>query len=299
MFRNYEDLYLGLDKNGLTRNYQDGQLRFVRNSDILKRKTPQGIPLRAKEYRINIIMEGHNSYNMNLIDYPLEVGDVLITPPNTIGVFDDFPEHFRSDIIILPLYISDLASKSEKKLPTKVTHLHLGDDEFERLKHLLDLLEEYIRIDIKRPNPNNRCSDHVNYLLLTIFYDLVELSSDNELPSTQNGRDSVTFNKFLSLVNEYGMRERNLGFYADKLNLSTGLMTTLILEQSGKPAMEWIIQTTIMEAKMLLCHTDLLIFEISSQLHFSEPSAFIRFFRKHTGMSPGAYRKAMTEASEK
>ena len=299
MLSNYEDSFLGLDKNGLTRNYQNGQLRLVRNSDFVKRNTPQGIPLRAKEYRINIIKEGHITYNMNLIDYPLEAGDVLITPPNTIGVFDRVPEHFSTDIIILPLYISDLASKSEKKLPTGVTHLHLDDEEFERLKHLLDLLEGYIRIDLKHPHSDNRCSDHVNYLLLTIFYDLIELCSDNELPSTQKGRDSLTFNKFLSLVNEYGMRERNLGFYADKLNLSTSLMTTLIMEQSGRPPMDWIVQTTIMEARMLLCHTDLLIFEISSQLHFSEPSAFIRFFRKHTGMSPGAYRKAMTEASEK
>lgn len=299
MLRDYEDSYLGIDANGLTRNYQDGQLRYIRASEILKMLTPQGIPLRAKEYRINFIMEGDVSYNMNLIDYPLKAGDVLITPPNTLGVFSTFSESFRTDIIILPLYISDIASKSRKKLPTGITCLHLESKDFNRLKQLLDLLEEYVKIDIKRPHPSKRCSDYVNHLLLTIFYDLIELCTEKETPSIGKAQNTETFSQFLTLVNEYGMKERNMRFYADKMNLSISHLSTLILEQSGQSATDWIVQATIMEAKMLLCYSDLMIFEIAAELRFSEPSAFVRYFRTHMGISPGAYRKEMTEASEK
>lgn len=299
MLRDYEDSYLGLDANGRTRNYQDGQLRYIRVSEILKILTPQGIPLRAKEYRINFILEGSVTYNMNLIDYPLKVGDVLITPPNTLGVFSTFPKSFHTDIIILPLYISDIASKSEKRLPTGITCLHLEGKDFERIKLLLDLLEVYVKKDIEHPHPQKRCSDYVNHMLLTIVYDLIELCTEKETPSLWKAQNTETLNQFLTLVNEYGMRERNMRFYADKMNLSISHLSTLILEQSGQPATDWIVQTTITEAKMLLRYSNLMIFEIAAQLRFSEPSAFVRYFRTHTGISPGAYRKKTTEVSEK
>jgi len=159
------------------------------------------------------------------------------------------------------------------------------------VKILLDLLEHYVKLDLRHPRADKRCGACVNHLLLTLTYDLLSLSGDEAHRKAHDMKSSERFNQFLRFVNKYGMQERNLRFYADKMNLSTTLLSSLILEQSGKPASYWIVQTTVMEAKMLLCHTNLRIFEIAARLGFSEASAFIRFFRTHTGMSPGAYRE--------
>jgi AraC family transcriptional regulator, transcriptional activator of pobA len=46
-----------------------------------------------------------------------------------------------------------------------------------------------------------------------------------------------------------------------------------------------------MEAQILLKQTDMGIDQIASYLSFDDTSYFIRFFKKHIHVTPGAYRK--------
>jgi AraC-like DNA-binding protein len=47
----------------------------------------------------------------------------------------------------------------------------------------------------------------------------------------------------------------------------------------------------IMESKNLLTYTSLTVSEIAFKLHFSEPTHFIRFFKKETGLTPADFRQ--------
>jgi len=55
--------------------------------------------------------------------------------------------------------------------------------------------------------------------------------------------------------------------------------------------MQWINQAVILEAKVLLKHSDLLVFQISDELGFPNPSFFSKFFKRMTGMTPAEYQK--------
>ena len=55
--------------------------------------------------------------------------------------------------------------------------------------------------------------------------------------------------------------------------------------------MEWINQSVILEAKVLLKHSNLLVYQISDELHFPNPSFFCKFFKRMTGMTPQEYQK--------
>ena len=55
--------------------------------------------------------------------------------------------------------------------------------------------------------------------------------------------------------------------------------------------MDWLNRTTTTEAKVLLKHSDLMIYEIGERLNFPESTAFIRYFKKHVGMTPLQYRE--------
>lgn len=59
--------------------------------------------------------------------------------------------------------------------------------------------------------------------------------------------------------------------------------------------MDWINRTTVIEAKVLLRNTEMLIYEISDKLNIPEPTAFNRYLKKHTGETPASYRKAGAE----
>ncbi|MNL40944.1 DNA-binding transcriptional regulator AraC [compost metagenome] len=53
-------------------------------------------------------------------------------------------------------------------------------------------------------------------------------------------------------------------------------------------------QRVMLEAKRLLVHTHESIKEIGFALGFEEPTNFVKYFRKHSGLTPVAFRDKFT-----
>lgn len=80
-------------------------------------------------------------------------------------------------------------------------------------------------------------------------------------------------------------------FYAERLALTPNHLSAVVRLQSGLSVMDWLHRTTVTEAKRLLKHSDLMIYEIADQLQFPEPTAFNRYFKHQTGITPLEYRE--------
>lgn len=104
-------------------------------------------------------------------------------------------------------------------------------------------------------------------------------------------RQEELFRRFIALVNQHSKHERSVNFYADKLCLTPHYLSSVIRETSGQTVMQWINQAVILEAKVLLKHSNLLVFQISDELNFPNPSFFSKFFKRMTGMTPAEYQK--------
>ena len=96
--------------------------------------------------------------------------------------------------------------------------------------------------------------------------------------------------QFKALLSEYFKEERQVSFYADKMHLTPKYFSTVIKEVSGKTAGEWIREMLLLEAKVRLQNKEQSIAQIAYDLHFSDPSHFGKFFKKHIGISPLEYR---------
>ena len=55
--------------------------------------------------------------------------------------------------------------------------------------------------------------------------------------------------------------------------------------------MDWINRSVILEAKVLLKHSNKMIYEIADELDFPSTSFFCKFFKKNTGLTPMEYQK--------
>ncbi len=110
-----------------------------------------------------------------------------------------------------------------------------------------------------------------------------------EKASTTRGQQ--IFNRFMELLTDYHTRERSLGFYAEKLCLTPKYMSAMVKGYTGKGALDWINEYVVLEAKILLGNTDLNVQQIAYRLNFPTQSAFGKYFRQQTGMSPRNYRQ--------
>jgi AraC family transcriptional activator of pobA len=79
--------------------------------------------------------------------------------------------------------------------------------------------------------------------------------------------------------------------YAELLNLSVYQLNAITRETIGKAASALINEQIILEAKRYLFATPNQVKDIADHLGYEDISYFIRFFKKHTGYSPDAFRK--------
>lgn len=78
---------------------------------------------------------------------------------------------------------------------------------------------------------------------------------------------------------------------AKSLNIHPNYLNSVIKNKTGRTVNDWISERTLSVAKTLLCNTFNSSKEIAYKLGFSEPTHFSRFFKKHTKLSPGEFRK--------
>ena len=246
-----------------------------------------GQPYRAKESRIIRITQGVGKISINLVEHDVEKQMVIVIPPNSlIEVIDISPDYDFQVIVpendFLPAVqsnsITDLYGRQE-------IVLSLSAEEWEHTGEFFSLLWESMHRSPFR-------TEVVQHLVTAVLYDIRYMLDQKQTASrTHFSRQEETFNRFITLVNEHGKHERNISFYADKLCLTPHYLSTVIRETSGQTVMQWINQAVVLEAKVLLKHSDMLVFQISDELNFPNPSFFSKFFKRMTGMTPAEYQK--------
>lgn len=103
--------------------------------------------------------------------------------------------------------------------------------------------------------------------------------------------------KFENLLKEYmhnhALHEGlpTVSYFADKCCLSTGYFGELVKAETGRTARDIISDHVVVMAKEMLNDEETTITQVSYKLGFEYPQHFVRFFKKHTGRTPGEYRK--------
>jgi len=98
------------------------------------------------------------------------------------------------------------------------------------------------------------------------------------------------FEEFLELLDKHITTHKQVSQYTDLMNLSPYQLNEITKSSIGKTASEMINEHIILEAKRYLLATPSQVKDIADQLGYEDTSYFIRFFKKHIGHSPEAFR---------
>lgn len=157
-------------------------------------------------------------------------------------------------------------------------------------KESMDALEEYHRMAVRiislQDNPHRW--ESLQNLTKAFYYGGGYYFFQGE---KRPFKDDSTLTRFLSLAEQHASSQREIGFYADNLCLTSKYLSRLVKEKTGRTAKEIILNYVSLQARSMLIGTDLTIQQISNNLNFPSQSVFGKFFKKTTGMSPREYRK--------
>jgi AraC family transcriptional regulator, transcriptional activator of pobA len=104
-------------------------------------------------------------------------------------------------------------------------------------------------------------------------------------------------NRFLALLEKEEGKFYRAHHYVSALSVDSRAFVNAVLSETGKSPSVWIRDRTLLEARRLLTYTDLTISEIAYRLNFRNVSYFVRFYRRLTGISPGAARAKSAKGS--
>ena len=230
------------------------------------------------EPRLVLGMDGQADICLNLQDYHLEKGCLLLLPSDTILEIKNVSDDAR---------VVALVFREGINLTDEIV-LNASPAECDRLLRMI-----YLTWDILQLKPYRRKT--IQNLLQSIISDIQYIKdiADESEKHDQSSRTQDVFMQFKRLVHKYCFSERSIPFYASQLHVTPHHLSAIIRKASGHSVMYWINRATIQEAKLLLKTNDALGYEIADQLHFSSASAFSKFFKRETGMTPKMYQEDM------
>ena len=223
---------------------------------------------------------------INSKEYKLSKSCVIVLPSNhIIGNIDSLLMRESNAIAVSEDYILNMPSPIDTSIfgySRYMSVIKIADEKFADL-------QSYYRFIYKESKEESKYRLEI---IQSIFYALIlEILAEYEKvfevgDSTSDIKANNLSDRFFRLLATNYKTNRSVKFYADKLNLTPKYLSTAIKRVTGRPILDWIHEAILIDAKMLLRTTDMTVQEISEQLNFSSPSAFVQFFKKHTGKTP-------------
>ena len=255
----------------ITMNAHDFGLKHLRTDQ----------PYRVDEGRVMLVTQGWVRVVLNLEEYRLERQSLLVIVPDSIFEILEWSDDF------------DIQAFSFKDLPifTSLSHqtiLSLKNDEWMLVCGYVRLIWQEVHVQPVLP-------ETVTHLQMALLLKLKRIADREENLRQQTAtRQDKILQQFLSVVSQYGLRERKIEFYADKLCITPNHLGAVVKKASGLTVMQWLNRHAIQKAKVLLRYSDLPVWEVAERMNFANPSFFSKFFKNETGTTPGEYRSIAT-----
>jgi AraC family transcriptional regulator, transcriptional activator of pobA len=134
---------------------------------------------------------------------------------------------------------------------------------------------------------------------IVAYYLLILLHKINDFAHTSisaikqgRGAGNALGRRFESLLKQHYLDQNKVSWYANMLQVTTRQLTEALQQETGKTPKQLMQELILLDAKMLLLHSDLRVSEIAWRFQFHDVPHFTRFFTKVTGLTPQQFRKA-------
>ena len=164
--------------------------------------------------------------------------------------------------------------------------LHLTDEQTENVVRLLMLLKS---ISESMTQSREMILKGLLHILATVLQDYRRENGKEDSPLSPR---QELFIRFHQAIVEHFRESREVRFYADLSCLTPKHFSTIIKQQTGINASDWISNYVMIQAKALLRHQQqLTVQQIALRLGFPDQAAFSRYFKANEGVSPTEFRE--------
>lgn len=244
------------------------------------------VPYRNYFYGLGLATAGCRRIQVGFDTYEFKAGTMLTIGPSVLRQWLDLSLPFESDTIFFSseLFQAPISSHflSEMSIfKTGIPHvLPLTTADAQAVSQLFQILRQY------KNQPQIVAAQTLTLIeMIAHFYD-----NHSHQTTTKLSRQETLLHDFDTLLQKHYLENKDVAFYAQKLNLTANHLSESIKMVTGKSAKKRIEEVLMFEAKSLLRQTNMSIKEITYWLGFEDDSYFVKFFKQAEGVTPNAYR---------
>ena len=253
-------------------------------------------PMRLNALILFLVFSGSCELEIDYTNYTLDRGTFVTIMPTHVVRFHAIAPDLQGRLVMVSR--SFLEQTAPARRSPNVHYMYVRKNPCARLETpemtlLGDCMQEIRRKIRRRTHLLQR--DMLQNALVGFFIEIANImmrKGGMVVPPVLSRKEEL-LDRFLQLLAEYGRKEHGVAFYAEKLFITPQYLTAVLKEQTGRPANKWIDEALAIEAKILLKMPQVTVQEVAAVLNFSDQSAFGKFFKKQTGLSPKAYRKTV------
>lgn len=282
---------------------QQGVFRLRRMPEVFQEEGFRSVHLHTHSfYTIIWFLRGQGYHYVDFDRYEVADDTLFFISPGQMHTFDaqhaqqgyvlEFSEEFLQD------------EHSGESLFLKYDVFNAYDTKpFRIIDHTTSSFLHRMVKEIERESQSSHLFAHHNCLamLVCLFLIHVQRSQQDNIghPHTGNAITSPqhrTFVKFRQLLERDYRRVHTVSEYARMLGVSQKTLSQYTMEASRQSPLHLINARLTLEAKRLLRFSNMNIKEIGYDLGFEDPSYFNKFFKRQTGLLPGAFRAGEQQA---
>lgn len=251
------------------------------------------LPYRSGYYKIGICLRGHAQLKVNLDVFDVGPTSLVLTTPHSIKQWLRIsPDYHAVDVFFTRDFLVTADFDPDQLpcfAPGAPPALPLPAATAQGLVTAMQTLQARCQ---QSTGPYQ--APIAQRLVQALLYELAAAYEPSPRPSLPvPARAGWLLVRFKELVTQHYLTERSLVFYAARLCITPKHLTETVKQLTGRTAGEWLAETLALEAKVLLHDPARSIAQVADQLLFRDQSAFGRFFRNCTGLSPSAYRSSL------
>ena len=250
-------------------------------------------PHRLGFYEIALVTGGRGALELDGVPVEVAPGRVCITAPGEVrswrlagarleGLLAFFEADLFAEAFADPAFVARLPIASA---PPAQRSIALDGARFTALAGIVGAMAD----ELRAPDADTQHVLRAQACQLLIAVQRLSGAQANALPEN---RAAALARRFLQLVDERFVHGEPVARYAERLGVTTRHLNQCVRLCTGTTASEAMRQRVFLEARRRLLAEEQPVAAIAEALGFSDTPYFIRFFRRHAGVTPGAFRAA-------
>jgi len=249
------------------------------------------LPHRHNFYELLFFTAGSGQHEIDFVNHAVKAPAVHFVSAQGVHVVKRKPGSQGFSLMFSPAFLPEslLLRNLPFYKPGSTPVLNLQKTQYTHLLPLLTLIAEAY----------NGSSSLKREVLQALFQALLLKLQEfylQQQPQVQPQAGKVEFvHNLEQLLEQHYLEHWRVNDYARALHLSVNNLSVLCKKHFSLSAQQLINQRLLLEIKRRLAYSNKAVKEICFDLNFEDPAYFNRFFRKYAGVTPLAYRNALSK----